>query len=90
MDVLPCTGSGHLHTSLRQVNTVGQVLPGKDVRVVGLVKHLLQFPELVAGESRSVAPFLLGNVADGSCSGQERGGREGEGGIDNAPSFSSK
>ena len=43
----------HLHPRLRQVYLHGYLLPGVDVRVVGLLERSLQLLQLGGGERRS-------------------------------------
>lgn len=51
-------GNANLHSSLRQVRPQRQLLAGVNVRVVRLLKDLLQLLQLVAGEGGAVAPLL--------------------------------
>lgn len=51
--------SPYLDTDLKEVDLHGQELPAVDVRVVGLLKGLLQLMELEGGEGGAVAPVLL-------------------------------
>lgn len=48
----------YLHSCLGQVDLEGQLLPGVDVRVVGLGKDPLQFFQLGAGERGPDPPLL--------------------------------
>lgn len=50
----------HLNPVLAQAQPVGDVLPHERVRVVGLVKQLLQLFELFDGEVRPASPVLYG------------------------------
>lgn len=52
------SGASYLHPGLSQVYFEGQLLPGVDVRVVGLSKDPLQLLELGAGERGPDAPLL--------------------------------
>ena len=49
----------YLDTDLKEVDLHGQELPAVDVRVVGLLKGLLQLMELEGGEGGAVTPVLL-------------------------------
>ena len=49
----------YLHPGLCEVNSVGQLFSCEHVRIVSLLKHLLQLTELVASECCTIAPFLF-------------------------------
>ncbi len=49
----------YLHSSLSEIHSLSQVFPGEHVRIVGLLKYLLQFPQLVASECCSITPLFL-------------------------------
>lgn len=49
----------HLDADFRQIDLHGELLPGVDVRVVGLLKRPLELVQLVGGEGRPVTTVLL-------------------------------
>ena len=49
----------HLNTYFREVDLHGELLPGVDVRIVGLLERSLEFVQLVGREGRPVTTMLL-------------------------------
>jgi len=49
----------HLNTNFRKVHLHGELLPGVDVRIVGLLERSLELVQLVSREGSPVATMFL-------------------------------
>ena len=54
----PSLSLTHLYPGLSELGSLGQLLPGVDVRVVSPLKRSLQVLQLLRGEGRSTPPLL--------------------------------